>query len=160
MIIVFDAVPVIVVFLCILTVFVDSASGLLLKVLFPLCVIMIIRSIYANLKRINSGGFGLRLCNIAIDVVRDILFYKLIFEFGRAAWSNGIVSFIDYVLVIIIGGFLFLLAELLSIIGALWVKNENIDQSKLTKGFGICVLANFEFTLLFGLFALWGLYGG
>lgn len=156
MIIVFDAVPVIVVFLCILTVFVDSAAGLLLKVLFPLCVIMIIRSIYANLKRINSGGFGLRLCNIAIDVVRDILFYKLIFEFGLAAWSHGISSFIDFVLVIIIGGSLFLIAELCSIGSALWTK----DMTNVASNFGIIVLSNFGVTLIFCLFALWGLYGG
>lgn len=151
MIIIFDAVPVIIAFLCILMVFIYDAAAIVLKVIMPLCVIMILRSVYANLKRIGDGGLVLRAVTIVIDTIRVVMFYRLFSVYAFAARHSGIGSFIDFVLIVIIGAPIFLVGEMFSIL--LVDGKTNIIGG--TKNY---VIWNFLETLVFCLFALWGLH--
>ncbi len=148
MIIFFDIVPVLFFLLALLFMLIGGASAFMLKILLPVCIILIARSVFTNIKRINNGGSLLRIVNIGIDVIRTIVFYNLFHEFAHSARYGGVGSMIDFALVLIIAGFVFFIAEVYS---ALLVDGlKDLDGSVRNY-----IALNFAITIVFCVIAAW-----
>ena len=152
----FDAGVVFFVILLLFLVFARGAASLVLSCLVFVCILFAIRSIIGNLyfgAYKNKANPALCLLSTLIDIGRESLFYYLIKTYAFDTWhSYGlsvITSSIDFFIVCIFGGFLFIMSEAYSSI--ISIKSEE-------SAIGVYVGWNIVGTVLFALFALWALY--
>lgn len=120
-IIIFDIAPAFFVVLLLAIVIVNGASSVILHIIGFLCIVLALRSIFVNIKRINNSGRALRLINILIDIVRVYMFYRLFYTYSFSVHNSAgfafISSLIDLVIIAIIGGGVFLSSEVISVLG-------------------------------------------
>ena len=127
-IIIFDIAPALFAVLLLAIVIVNGASSVILHTIGFLCVVLALRSIFVNIKRINNSGSALRLINILIDIVRVYMFYRLFYTYSFNVHNSVgfafISSLIDLIIVAIIGGGVFLSSEVVSVL-----VNPNNEES-------------------------------
>lgn len=154
MVIVFFDIGAVFIFVLILALLVgQSAANLALHCLLVLCVMFALKSIICNLycgmyKR--KGNAWLCITSTAIDILREYLFYQLIRSYAfQTVHSVGLAVFssiFDFIIVCVLGGLLFFVAELPSV-----VISMNDGEAELRKMVG----CNGILTLIFVLFYLW-----
>ncbi len=119
-IIFFDIAPAFFAVLLLAIVIVNGASSVILHTIGFLCIVLALRSIFVNIKRINNSGSALRLINILIDIVRVYMFYRLFYTYSFNVHNSVgfafISSLIDLVIVAIIGGGVFFSSEVVSVL--------------------------------------------
>lgn len=116
-----------------------------------IAIIIVIRSILVNIGRIKSRGV-FSIINILIDLIRVFFFYDMYYTYsecyGYSLWPGDLVGCaVDFVAFVIIGGILFLVAEIISFSTGL------VDTDRATAGSG--VLINFIASSVFCIIAAW-----
>ena len=148
----YDITPAIIAVVLLALVLIDGASTAILNTLGFLCLVLVIRSVFINLKRITKSGIILRIINIIIDIVRVYMFYRLFYSYAaNVQHAGGISSFIDLVIVVFFGGVFFFISEVLSALA-----NPPADES--FKELKLYTIMNLFLSGVFDLIAILLLY--